>query len=160
MCIFAHKKGCKKGMVGTPLSKEEIRELLVKEKTCWLATVTPEGRPHIIPINFGFFNGNVYIIFVSNKSKSVRNIKNNQNVCFGINIGEKPGKIKCVLISGKAELIDEIDALKQAHLKILPKYLTSKKDAEHFLQKLTASGAIKTRTLVIIKPLKITSWKL
>jgi hypothetical protein len=31
-------------MVGTPLSEEEIRELLIKEKTCWLATVSPKGE--------------------------------------------------------------------------------------------------------------------
>jgi nitroimidazol reductase NimA-like FMN-containing flavoprotein (pyridoxamine 5'-phosphate oxidase superfamily) len=147
-------------MVGLPLSEQEIRELLVNEKTCWLTTVTPKGQPHIVPVNFGFFNGNVYIIFVSNKSKSVRNIENNPNVCFGVNVGKKPFKIKCVLIRGKAELIDEIDALRQAHLKILPKYLSSKRDAEDFLQKLTASGAIKKRTLIVIKPSRIISWKL
>ena len=147
-------------MVGVPLSKEEIHELLLKEKTCWLATATPKGQPHVIPINFGFFDGNVQVIFVDGKSKSVRNMKNNPRVCFGINVGERAGQIKCVLIHGRAELIDDIDALKQAHLKILPKYLPSKREAEDQLQKLTLSGAITKRILVVIKPLKIISWKL
>jgi len=147
-------------MVGTPLSAEEIGELLVKEKTCWLATVTPKGKPHLIPIHFGFFEGKVHIVFVSNKSKSVRNIENNPNVCFGINVGERAGKIKCVLIMGRAEIIEKIDVLENAHLKILPKYLPSKKEAEEFLQKLIASCAIRERTLVVIAPERTLSWKL
>jgi len=147
-------------MVGVPLSEEETRELLVKEKICWLATVTSIGKPHLIPINFGFFDKKVHVIFVSNKSKSVGNIEKNPNVCFGINIGYKPGKIKCVLIRGKAKLFNEVDALRRAHLKILTKYLPSRKEAEEYLQKLIASGAIKKRVLVVIDSEKIISWKL
>jgi len=147
-------------MVGIPLSEEEIRELLVKEKTCWLATVTSKKEPHLIPIHFGFFDGKVHIIFVNKKSKSVRNIRNNPNVCFGINVGARAGEIRCVLIRGKAEIIDEIDVLREAYLRILTKYLPSKKDSEEFLQKITVSGALTKRTLVVIKPQKIISWKL
>ena len=147
-------------MVSIPLSEEEIRELLAQEKTCWLATVSPKGEPHLIPIHFGFFDGDVHIIFVSNKSKSVRNIENNPSVCFGINVGERAGEIRCVLIRGEAEIIDRIDVLKKAYLKVLTRYLPSKKEAEEFLQKLMISGAITKRTLVVIKPQKIISWKL
>jgi hypothetical protein len=147
-------------MVGTPLSKAEVHELLAKEKTCWLATITPKGEPHLIPIHFGFFDGNVHIIFVNKKAKSVRNIKSNPNVCFGINVGERAGEIKCVLIHGKAKIIDKLETLRKAHLKILTKYSPSEKDAENFLQKLIASGAIKKRALVIIAPEKTISWKL
>jgi hypothetical protein len=147
-------------MVGTPLSEAEIRELLVEEKTCWLATISPKGEPHLIPIHFGFFDGNVHIIFVSKESKSVRNIEGNPSVCFGINVGERAGEIKCVLIHGKAKIIDDSEMLRKAHFKILTKYLPSRKEAEDVLQKLMASGAIKKRALVVIAPEKTISWKL
>ena len=49
-------------MVGTSLSTDEIQRLLVEEKICWLATVSPKGQPHAIPINFGFFNDTVFLI--------------------------------------------------------------------------------------------------
>jgi nitroimidazol reductase NimA-like FMN-containing flavoprotein (pyridoxamine 5'-phosphate oxidase superfamily) len=147
-------------MVGIPLSEEEIRELLIKEKTCWLATITPKGKPHLIPIHFGFFDGKVYIIFVDGESKSLRNIEHSPSVCFGINIGYKANAIKCVLIHGKAQLIDNIDVMKKAHQKILTKYLPSKEEAKAFLQKLIVSGAIAKRTLVVIESEKVVSWKL
>jgi nitroimidazol reductase NimA-like FMN-containing flavoprotein (pyridoxamine 5'-phosphate oxidase superfamily) len=147
-------------MVGIPLSKEEIRELLANEKTCWLGTISPKGEPHLIPIHFRFFDDRVHIIFVSSKSKSIRNIENNPSVCFGINVGEKTGEIKCVLINGKAKVTNNINLLKRAYRKILTKYLPSKKEGEEFLQKLIVSGAIAKRTLVVIKSEKVVSWKL
>lgn len=127
-------------MVGRPLTEEEIRELLVKEKICWLATISSKGEPHLIPIYFGVFDGNVHMVFVSGKSETVRNIENNPIVCFGINVGWKAGEIRCVLIRGKAEIVDDIDVLKKANLEILTKYSSSKKEAEELVQKLTASG--------------------
>jgi len=147
-------------IVGTPLSKAEIHELLSKEKTCWLATISPNGEPHLIPIHFGFFEGNVHIIFVNKRAKSVRNIERCPKVCVGINVGEKAGEIKCVLIHGKARIIKNLEILRKAHSKILIKYLPSEKEAQDFLQKLIASGAIKKRALAVIAPKKIISWKL
>jgi len=147
-------------MVGTLLSEAEIRELLVKEKTCWLATVSPNGEPHLIPIHFGFLDGNVNIIFVNKRAKSVRNIESHPSVCVGINVGEREGEIKCVLIHGKSKIIKNLEMLRKAHSKILTKYLQSKKEAEDFLQKLIVSGTIKKRALVIITPEKTISWKL
>jgi len=147
-------------MVGTPLSEAEIRELLVKEKTCWLATVSAKGEPHLIPIHFGFLDGKVHIIFVNKRAKSVRNIERHPGVCIGINVGEREGEIKCVLFHGKSRIINNLEMLRKAHSKILTKYLPSEKEAEDFLQKLMASGAIKKRALVIITPEKTISWKL
>lgn len=147
-------------MVGTPLSEAEIRELLAREKTCWLATVSPEEEPHLIPIHFDFFDGNVHIVFVNKRARSVRNIESHPSVCVGINVGERAGEIKCVLIYGKARIINNLEMLKEAHSKILTKYLPSEKEAEDYFQKLIASGAIKKRALVVIAPEKTVSWKL
>jgi nitroimidazol reductase NimA-like FMN-containing flavoprotein (pyridoxamine 5'-phosphate oxidase superfamily) len=146
--------------VGTPLAENEIRELLVKEKTGWLATVTSKKEPHLIPIHFGFFDDKVHIVFVYKTTKSLRYIRNNPSVCFGINVGERASEIRCVLIRGKGKVIDNVDLLKNVYLKILTKYSSSKEEAETILQKSTASGTITKRTLVVIKPEKIISWKL
>lgn len=146
--------------IGTPLTETEIRELLVKEKTGWLATTSPKKEPHLIPIHFGFFDDKVHIVFVYKTTKSLAYIQNNPSVCFGINVGEKTGEIRCVLIRGKGKVIDNLDRLKRAYFKLLTKYLPSKEEAETILRKSIASGTIAKRTLVVIEPEKIISWKL
>jgi len=147
-------------MTGTPLTEAEIHKLLVQEKTCWLATISTKGEPHLIPIHFGYFDGNVHIIFVDKRAKSVRNIESNPSVCFGINVGERAREIECVLIHGKAKVINNLTLLRKAYSKILRKYLPSEKEANNFLRKLTVSNAIRKRALVVITPEKTISWKL
>jgi nitroimidazol reductase NimA-like FMN-containing flavoprotein (pyridoxamine 5'-phosphate oxidase superfamily) len=147
-------------MVGSPLKENEVNELLAREKTGWLATISQDSKPHLIPIHFGFFNGKVHMIFVDKESKSLRCIENNPSVCFGINVGERAGEIKCVLIRGKGTIIDNSDTLKGAYSKILEKYLPSREESETFLRRLVVSGSIAKRTLVIIEPEKMISWKL
>jgi len=146
--------------VGTPLNEVEIRELLANEKTGWLATVSPEKKPHLIPIHYGFFEGKVHVVFVHKQNVSLRYIRNDGSVCFGVNVGEGAGEIKCVLIHGKGRIVENSGVLSSAYLKILTKYLPSKEDAESFLRKLMSSRAIVQRTLVVIEPEKMISWKL
>jgi len=138
----------------------EISELLVKEKTGWLATVSPEKKPHLIPIHYGFFEGKVHVMFVHKTNVSLKHIQNDESVCFGVNVGERAGEIKCVLIHGKGRIVENSSVLFTAYLKILTKYLPSKEDAESFLRKLMSSRAIEQRTLVVIEPEKTISWKL
>ena len=102
----------------------------------------------------------MYVVFVYKGTKSLRYIRNNPSVCFGINVGERAGEIKCVLLRGKGKIVDDIDVMKKIYLKILTKYLPSKQEAEAFLQKLTITGIVAKRTLVVIKPVKILAWKL
>jgi len=146
--------------LGTPLSEVEICELLANEKTGWLATVSPENKPHLIPIHYGFFEGKVHVVFVHKKNVSLRHIQNDGSVCFGVNVGERAGEIKCVLVYGKGKIGENGGVLFSAYSKILTKYLPSKEDAESFLRKLMSSRAIERRTLVVIEPQKMISWKL
>jgi nitroimidazol reductase NimA-like FMN-containing flavoprotein (pyridoxamine 5'-phosphate oxidase superfamily) len=147
-------------IVGTPLTEAEIHKLLVEEKTCWLATISPNGEPHLIPIQFGFFDGNVHMIFMKRRAKSVRNVESCPSVCVGINVGERPGEIKCVLIHGKAKVIRNLQMLRDAYSKILRKYLGSQNEADGFLNELETSGKIRRRALMVTVPEKIISWKL
>jgi len=65
-----------------------------------------------------------------------------------------------VLIHGKGKIVENGGVLFGAYSKILTKYLPSKEDAELFLRKLVSSRAIEQRTLVVIEPERIISWKL
>lgn len=66
------------------LNKEEIGELLGKEKICFVATTRPGGRPHIVPIWFIYHNGKIYFE-TDETTVKFRNIQNNNKValCFG-----------------------------------------------------------------------------
>lgn len=62
---------------------------LLTEKNIWLATVRPDGRPHLIPIWFVWLNEKFYICTES-KSVKIKNIQANPRVSVALENGTQP----------------------------------------------------------------------
>jgi pyridoxamine 5'-phosphate oxidase family protein len=98
-----------------------------------LATVGPDGVPHIVPLGWSY-NNDLDTIDIGGRdadefvrTKKFRHVRANPNVAFVVDDVLPPWRPRCVTIEGVAEAIDEI----------------------------TSSG----RTFLIrIRPTKVTSW--
>jgi len=87
---------------------KEIKEYIDKSVLCWLATVSTKGIPNVSPKEI-FTNYRSDSIIVANiaSPQTVRNIKQNQNVCVSfIDILVQKG----FQIKGKAEIIGKMDS--------------------------------------------------
>jgi PPOX class probable F420-dependent enzyme len=62
---------------------------LLTEKNIWLATVRPDGRPHLVPIWFIWLNEKVYIC-TEGKSVKIKNIQANPRVSVALENGSQP----------------------------------------------------------------------
>ena len=62
---------------------------LLTDRNIWLATVRPDGRPHLVPIWFCFLRG---LFYVCTESKSVKahNLASNPRVSLALEDGTKP----------------------------------------------------------------------
>ena len=58
-------------------------------KNIWLASVKPNGRPHLVPIWFVWVDERAYVC-TSHKSVKARNIAANSSVTFALEDGNKP----------------------------------------------------------------------
>ncbi|HQV26653.1 MAG TPA: pyridoxamine 5'-phosphate oxidase family protein [Thermoflexales bacterium] len=67
----------------------EIEARLTSERNIWLATVRANGKPHLVPIWFVWWNGGAWIC-TSPKSVKARNIGTQSNVMFSLENGDKP----------------------------------------------------------------------
>ena len=83
---------------------EEIKNSLDKSVLCWLATVSNEGIPNVSPKEiFKYYKLNRIIIANIASPKTVKNIKENENVCLSfIDILVQKG----YQLKGKAKIID------------------------------------------------------
>jgi F420H(2)-dependent biliverdin reductase len=77
------------------------QQRLETSRNLWLATVRPNGSPHLVPIWFVWVNDKAYLC-TSNESVKARNISRNPRVAFALEDGDDP-----VLIQGTAKLLDE-----------------------------------------------------
>jgi len=113
--------------------KEEIIEIIRKCQVCHVAMVDNEGKPYLIPMNFGFDQDVVYL-HSSRIGKKIDILKNNPNVCINFTTDHvlryQAEKVACswsmkyrsVLVYGKIEFIEETEE-KIAHLdQVMKKY--------------------------------------
>ena len=99
------------------ISKPENEAVIRRCQTCCLAMVDPEGKPYIIPMNFGYADDHVYF-HGSARGKKVDVLKNQADVCISFSTDHElryvDEEVACswsmryrsVLIYGKAEFVE------------------------------------------------------
>lgn len=100
------------------ISTAENEAVILKCQTCNLAMVDPEGKPYVIPMNFGFAGDYVYF-HGSAKGKKVDVLKNQADVCIAFSTDHElryvDEEVACswsmryrsVLVYGKAEFVED-----------------------------------------------------
>jgi uncharacterized protein len=102
------------------ISRPEQEAVIRKCQTCTIAMVDPEGKPYVIPMNFGFDDDHLYF-HGSATGKKVDFLRNKPEVCIAFStdhelryVDEEVAcswsmKYRSVLVYGKAEFVDDSD---------------------------------------------------
>jgi nitroimidazol reductase NimA-like FMN-containing flavoprotein (pyridoxamine 5'-phosphate oxidase superfamily) len=125
---------------------------LKSQKILRLATISPSGSPHIVPVWYMYARGRFYIGTNTNTEKA-KNIKKNPRVSFCIDTGIRSPDIFGVMGTGKAKLIIKKSNVLKIAEKILLRYFSSMRNQS--AQKLLSQ----TDCIIEIIPKKITTWK-
>jgi uncharacterized protein len=100
------------------ISKTENEAVIRKCQTCNIAMVDPEGKPYVIPMNFGF-DGEFVYFHGSATGKKADVLKKNQAVCISFStdhelryVNEEVAcswsmRYRSVLVYGMAEIIED-----------------------------------------------------
>jgi len=101
-----------------PITNEsEIFEIIGKARWCHVAMVDPEGKPYLLPMNFGFRDGVIYL-HGAQHGKKIDCLKNNPEVCINFSIDHElryqnedvacsySMKYRSVLAYGRVEFIE------------------------------------------------------
>ena len=108
-------------MKNRPITTRADQEKIIRKCVfCNIAMVDPEGKPYVIPMNFGF-DGEYIYLHGSSTGKKVDILKNNPDVCLSFStdhelryVNEEVAcswsmRYRSVLVYGKAEFIDDPD---------------------------------------------------
>ena len=128
------------------------KEFIKTQKILRLASIDPNGNPHIVPVWYDYINGKFYI-GTNTRTAKARNIKKNPRVSFCIDVGIKSPGIFGAMGIGRARLILENKRVQLVAKKILLRYFKSlkNKSAQQLLDD--------TNCIIEITPKKLTSWK-
>jgi nitroimidazol reductase NimA-like FMN-containing flavoprotein (pyridoxamine 5'-phosphate oxidase superfamily) len=122
--------------VRTLTNVKEIEEIIRKCQICHVAMVDQEGKPYIVPMNFGFNEGVIYL-HSSRIGKKIGILKSNPEVCIEFSTdyllryqNEEVAcswsmKYRSVLAYGKVKFVEE-EQQKTEHLDLIMKNYSPK----------------------------------
>lgn len=68
---------------------DKVLKRLETEANIWITCVRPDGRPHLTPVWFAWYEGNLYAC-IQSQSVKARNIRQNPHVSVALENGSQP----------------------------------------------------------------------
>lgn len=83
--------------------KQDVLERLAEDEDAWVATASPDGKPHMVPLSFVFHEGSL-LMCTKTKSQTAHNVRAGTNATIGVG----PTR-DVILIVADAELLSDAE---------------------------------------------------
>ncbi len=93
-----------------PIEPGEIRDYLLSRKSLQLATLNPDGSPHLATMWFGMVDGNI-VMWTQRTSVKARNLRHDPRVACLVDSGEEYTSLKGVSVTGRVEIVEDDEGL-------------------------------------------------
>jgi PPOX class probable F420-dependent enzyme len=103
------------------MTEAEIDEFVVNSRTCTLATIGADGRPHLVAMWYAVVDGQIWFETKARSQKAV-NLRRDPLVTLLIEDGLTYDKLRGVSIDGTAEVIDDPDVLWKVGVSVWERY--------------------------------------
>jgi PPOX class probable F420-dependent enzyme len=103
------------------MSEDEIADFVVKSRTGTLATVGPDGQPHLTAMWYAVVDDEVWLETKAKSQKAV-NLKRDPRVSFLIEDGQTYDTLRGVSFEGVAEIVDDPGALHRVGVSVWERY--------------------------------------
>ena len=110
-----------------------IEDVIKRADVCFVGVVTPDNRPYVVPMNFGYVNGIIYL-HSAPTGRIINCLDQNPNVCVTFSIDHELAfqhpevacsyrmKSKSVVAFGKVQFVEEMEAKREALNIIMRQY--------------------------------------
>lgn len=132
------------------MSEEQLKEFLSQKYLLNIATVTPDGYPHIVPVWFDC-DGKDFLMSTARKSKKARSLVKTPRA--GFSIAEQGLPYDAVVGYGDVTIADDVGGALLR--KLAEKYLPAEKVDRYWQELMDDNGE---RIVVRIAPRWIKSW--
>jgi nitroimidazol reductase NimA-like FMN-containing flavoprotein (pyridoxamine 5'-phosphate oxidase superfamily) len=104
------------------LTGDELERYLGEQRTCRVATVRPDGTPHVVPLWFVWHRGALYLNSTQG-NPTVENLLRTGRASAVVDDGEAYDELRGAVLSGPAERADEDPLLEEVERRWSHKYL-------------------------------------
>ncbi|MDQ1568467.1 MAG: hypothetical protein QOF96_3347 [Actinomycetota bacterium] len=135
------------------MTDAEVEEFLASERTVQLASIGPDGAPHLVPMWFTVIDGRI-ALWTYAKSQKTANLRRDRRVTCLLEAGEQYGELRGVSIAGRAELHDDYDTVYRVGEALYRRY---QGDMTHS-SRAGVENEAKKRVAVFVDPVKTVTW--
>jgi PPOX class probable F420-dependent enzyme len=135
------------------LDAEEIAQFVEQQRSGTLATIGPNGFPHLVAMWYAVIDGEVWIE-TKLKSQKVANIRRNDQVTFLTEAGLTYDTLRGVSIEGRAHISEDADELWKVGVSVFERYMGPYSDE----MKPAVEGMLNKRVAVRIEAVRTRSW--
>ena len=135
------------------MTDAEVEEFLASERTLQVASIGPDGVPHLVPMWFTVIDGRI-ALWTYAKSQKTANLRRDPRVTCLVEAGEQYGELRGVSITGRAEIHDDYETVFNVGAALYGRY---QGDMTHASRAGVAAEANK-RVAVYIDPVTTVTW--
>jgi PPOX class probable F420-dependent enzyme len=137
------------------MSEAEFWQFVESQKTVQVATLGPDGWPHLMPLWFALEDGAI-VLETFTKSQKVKNLERDPRITVLFEEGDEYATLRGASVSARADLIqDDVERVHALHMRVLLR--NTPEIPEDVLEKASRAMAAK-KTAILIRPDKIVSW--
>ncbi|MDV3123336.1 PPOX class F420-dependent oxidoreductase [Mycobacterium sp. 21AC1] len=103
------------------MTDDEIAEFIDHSRTATLATVLPDGRPHLVAMWYAVLDGEVWFETKAKSQKAV-NLRRDPTITVMIEDGQTYDTLRGVSIDGRAEIVDDPETILRVGISVWERY--------------------------------------
>jgi PPOX class probable F420-dependent enzyme len=140
---------------GIRMTDDEVTSFLQENRTATIATIGPNGFPHLVAMWYGLVGGKVYFETKA-KSQKVVNLRRDPKISCSVEAGESYDQLRGVEIEGVAAVIDDAssDDYWAAAVSVWERYQGAYTEE----MRPYVEGMMHKRIVIRLDPVRIRSW--
>lgn len=103
------------------MTEDEITDFVTRSRTGTLATIGPDGQPHLVAMWYGIVDGEIWLETKAKSQKAV-NLRRDARYTFLIEDGQTYDTLRGVSFEGTAEIVDDADAVFRVGVSVWERY--------------------------------------
>ena len=135
------------------MSDEEIAEFIERSRTATMATIGPNGMPHLVAMWFAVLDGQIWFETKARAQKTV-NLRRDNRISVMIEDGLTYEQLRGVSIEGTGEVVEDPDAIWKVGVAVWERYNGPyTEEMRPFVEVM-----LNKRVVVRVDPLRTRSW--
>lgn len=103
------------------MSEDEIDEFVAKSRNGTLATIGPDGQPHLVAMWYAVVDREIWFETKAKSQKAV-NVRRDPRITFLLEDGDTYDTLRGVSFEGTAEIVDDPDAIFRVGVSVWERY--------------------------------------